>query len=68
MFDLRADPYETKNLAADPAYAELRKSLDTEYERQATAIGFRIPDFADKPPADGSLPKPKKARKKAANR
>lgn len=64
MFDLKADPYETKNLAADPAHAELRKSLEAEYARQAEAIDFRIPDFADKPPADGSLPKPQKAKPK----
>jgi arylsulfatase A-like enzyme len=70
MFNLRDDPYETKNLANEPAYAELRKRLEAEYEEQSKAIGFHIPDFADKPPADGSLPgrgKPKvkqPARKK----
>jgi arylsulfatase A-like enzyme len=58
VFDLKTDPYETKNLATDPNYAELRKSLEAEYERQARAINFRIPDFADMPPADGSLPNP----------
>ncbi len=64
VFDLDADPYETKNLAADPAHAELRKSLEAEYEKQSAAISFRIPEFADTPPADGSLPDP--ARKKKA--
>jgi arylsulfatase A-like enzyme len=58
VFDLQADPYETKNLASDPARVELRRSLEAEYERQSQAIGFRIPDFADVPPADGSLPDP----------
>jgi arylsulfatase A-like enzyme len=62
VFDLQADPYETKNLAADPAHAELRKSLEAEYQKQSQAIGFRIPEFADMPPADGSLPGPKKAK------
>jgi len=66
VFDLEADPYETKNLAADPAHAELRKSLEAEYKRQSEAIGFRIPDFADKPPADGSLPDPGNTKKKKA--
>lgn len=56
VFDLKADPYETRNLATDPRYAELRKSLEAEYEKQSQAIGFRIPAFADVPPADGSLP------------
>lgn len=60
MFDLRADPYETTNLANDPAHAELRKTLEAEYDRQARAIGFQIPPFADMPPADGSLPTPTK--------
>jgi arylsulfatase A-like enzyme len=64
VFDLQADPYETKNLAADPAHAELRKSLEAEYQKQAQAVGFRIPEFADMPPADGSLPGPKKAKAK----
>ncbi len=58
VFDLKADPYETKNLATDPAHSDLRKSLEAEYEKQSQAIGFRIPDFADVPPADGSLPNP----------
>jgi len=65
VFDLKADPYEIKNLASDPAHADLRKSLEAEYEKQAKAIDFKIPDNADKPPADGSLPTPKnKAGKK----
>jgi arylsulfatase A-like enzyme len=68
MFDLRADPYETKNLAADPAHAELRKSLEAEYERQSKAIGFRIPEFADVPPADGSLPDMAKKKKAKAGK
>lgn len=53
MFDLRRDPYETTNLAADPAHREMRRRLEAEYDRQAAAIDFRIPDVADTPPADG---------------
>jgi arylsulfatase A-like enzyme len=68
LFDLQADPYETHNLAADPAHAELRRSLEAEYQKQAAAIAFRIPDFADQPPADGSLPGPKKAKPKTKAR
>ncbi len=56
VFDLKADPYELKNLANDPNHAELRKSLEAEYDKQAKAIGFHIPESADVPPADGSLP------------
>ncbi len=55
-FDLNANPYETRNLAADLIHAELRRALEAEYENQSQAIGFRIPEVADVPPADGSLP------------
>lgn len=70
VFDLQADPYETKNLASDPARLDLRKSLEAEYEKQSKAIDFRIPVFADVPPADGSLPGPasKNAKKKQAEK
>src|SRR5262245_14461099 len=43
VFDLARDPYELTNLANDPAAAELRLSLEAEYEKQAKAIDFRIP-------------------------
>lgn len=54
LFDLAADPYETRNLASDPAAAALRKQLEAEYEAQAAAIQFRIPDFADDPRQEGA--------------
>jgi arylsulfatase A-like enzyme len=66
VFDLRADPYELKNLAGDPAYADLRQKLEAEYVKQAKAIDFKIPDFADKPPAAGDSAGKKKAGKKKA--
>ena len=66
LFDLKADPYEIKNLAADPAYADLRKKLEAEYDKQAKAIDFKIPDHADKPTADGEQASKKKAGKKKA--
>ncbi len=47
VFDLRADPYETRNLAADPAHAELRRRLEAEYERLAREVEYHVPDFAD---------------------
>lgn len=51
VYDLARDPYQLKNLAKEPAGAELRKTLEAEYERQSKAIEFRIPDFADRPAA-----------------
>ncbi|MEX2174217.1 MAG: sulfatase [Pirellulaceae bacterium] len=47
LFDLAADPYETKNLATSPAGKDLRTSLQAEFDRQAKAVGFKIPDYAD---------------------
>jgi arylsulfatase A-like enzyme len=49
VFDLKNDPYEMKNLAKDAGAAALRKELEAEFDRQAKAIEFRIPDFADNP-------------------
>ena len=49
VFDLTADPYELKNLVADPAHAALKRDLEAEYERQRDAVGFQIPSFADDP-------------------
>jgi len=38
MFDLAADPYETKNLIDDPANAGLRRELDAEFSCHAEKI------------------------------
>jgi hypothetical protein len=56
LFDLRSDPYETRNLIADPAAAGLRRELEETYEREKNAIAFRIPDFADRPDQDTPAP------------
>lgn len=45
MFDLAADPYETRNLANDPAHRELRAQLEDELTAQQ-----RITDFKTPPP------------------
>jgi arylsulfatase A-like enzyme len=66
VFDLKADPYETRNLAADPAYADLRKKLEAEYDKQAKAIDFKVPTFADQPAPAGTEAPKKKAGKKGA--
>ena len=65
VFDLKADPYELKNLAADPAYSALRTRLESEYAKQAKAIDFKIPEFADKPGEAGDGSKKKAGKKKA---
>jgi arylsulfatase A-like enzyme len=49
LFDLAADPYETKNLYRDASAARLRADLEGEYERQKQAVGFVWPSYADDP-------------------
>jgi arylsulfatase A-like enzyme len=56
LFDLRGDPYETRNLIADPDAADLRRELEATYEREKNAIAFRIPEFADRPDQDARAP------------
>ena len=58
VFDLKADPYETKNLAKDPEHAALVQSLEKEYDKQAKAVAFRIPEFSDQPKADAGAGAP----------
>ena len=66
VFDLKADPYETRNLATDPAAADLRRKLEAEYDKQAKAIDFKIPTFADQAAPAGTEAPKKKAGKKGA--
>jgi len=66
LFDLKADPYELKNLASEPAQAELRRKLEAEYAKQAKAVDFRIPEYADRPGADDDKGGKKKPGKKKA--
>lgn len=47
LFDLKADPYERKNLANDPAFKSLREQMEREFERQAKAVEYRLPPYAD---------------------
>ena len=51
VFDLARDPYETNNLASDPAHAALRRELAVAYAREAAAIQFHVPGYADDGPA-----------------
>ena len=65
VFDLTADPYETRNLAREPAQRELRARLEAEFEAQVKATQFAIPSYADGP-AELASGAQKKAKKKAA--
>jgi arylsulfatase A-like enzyme len=50
LFNLSADPYETKNLVADPAAKELLTKMQAEFDKQAKAVDFKMPAFADAVP------------------
>jgi arylsulfatase A-like enzyme len=47
LFDLTTDPYETNNLARHPAHAKLFRKMQAEFDKQARAVEFRVPDYAD---------------------
>jgi arylsulfatase A-like enzyme len=53
LFDLKADPYETHNLAQDDTSKPLLEQMQSEYEKQAKAVEFQIPPYADQPKPDG---------------
>jgi arylsulfatase A-like enzyme len=46
VFDLAVDPYELKNLAADPAATA---KLSAEFDAQVKAVKYAVPPDADKP-------------------
>lgn len=49
LFDLTNDPYELKNLYNNSRYAELQHELEHEYERLRQEVGYKIPDYVDRP-------------------
>jgi arylsulfatase A-like enzyme len=51
VFDLAADPYEIKNLAADTA---LTTRLDTELTALMKSVGYTVPENANQPKAAGA--------------
>ena len=53
LFDLKADPYEIRNLIDDPAAAGLKEKMFAEHDRLARELGYRVPDFVDRPPGWG---------------
>ena len=49
LFDLKADPYETRNLIHAPDSAALRDRLSAEHARLWAEMGYRVPDYVDRP-------------------
>ena len=56
LFDLSADPYETRNLASDPSRASLLAELDAEMERLSRELAYKVPTHADKAAFDPKDP------------
>ena len=70
LFDLKADPFETTNLASHPNQRPLLERMLAEFDRQAKAVQFRVPDYADEmnPAASQARQPPgKKKGKKKSN-
>ena len=63
LFDLVRDPYETNNLAAVAVQKDLLTRMQAEFDQQAKATQFQVPDYADKPRA-ATQPAAKKGGKK----
>ncbi len=57
LFDLNQDPYETRNLAQDPAHQKLLREMTAELNLQAKALDYRVPESADKAVFDPQDPK-----------
>ncbi|MDR2755492.1 MAG: sulfatase-like hydrolase/transferase, partial [Planctomycetaceae bacterium] len=49
LFDLTNDPYELKNLYNNPQHAKLQQDLEREYEQLRKEVGYKIPDYVDRP-------------------
>jgi arylsulfatase A-like enzyme len=62
LFDLAADPYETRNLWNDPDKIDLQRTLNAAYDRERDAVRFAIPPFADNPTEDPPPPRSPRAR------
>lgn len=47
LYDLANDPYETRNLYNDQAYAKQRADLELRYAERSKQIGYHVPEYAD---------------------
>jgi arylsulfatase A-like enzyme len=56
LFDLATDPYETRNLARDPAQAPLMAEMTAEMERLSKEVAYQVPPHADKATFDPKDP------------
>jgi N-sulfoglucosamine sulfohydrolase len=72
LYDLRTDPHQTKNVAADPAYTESRVMLETRLRNELTSTGDpRVVDdgqFFETPPMAGPIPEDARGGKNGAQK
>lgn len=47
LFDLKDDPYETKNLVRDQGSRGLLKKMEAEFNKQKQLVHYRVPPYAD---------------------
>jgi arylsulfatase A-like enzyme len=50
VFDLTADPFETKNLSNDPKHATIKATLEKEHDRLAKQLGYTVPPSVPEEP------------------
>ncbi|MGQ9771101.1 MAG: sulfatase-like hydrolase/transferase [Thermogutta sp.] len=56
LFDLKTDPYETRNLYNDPTAGDLRRELEAELQRLKQEVGYCVPEYVDRPDWWGGSP------------
>ena len=66
LFDLANDPYETKNLVADPKQKKLLERMTAEFDQQVKATGYAKPTHADPEGSVNEGPNAKKGKGKKA--
>lgn len=54
LYDLVADPFEKKNLVDSPEHKSLLSQMEAAFEKEKKAVGYLVPDYAQKPSPDDS--------------
>jgi len=52
LYDLVADPFEKKNLVDSPEHKALLSQMEAAFEKEKKAVGYLVPDYAQKPSPD----------------
>ena len=49
LYDLQKDPFETNNLVNSDTHKKLLKRMEAGFEKEKKAVGYLLPEYADKP-------------------